>query len=94
MRRPFLGFALGILFGGHFPPAQLRNVFAPSQSVTVVTAATPNSFPLPAAAATNAVCIVTRNVAQSPGIDYDITGGAVVFLTPPLAGDVVQLNCW
>jgi hypothetical protein len=68
---------------------------APQQIVTQVTATTPNSFPLPPGTST---CIVTRNIAQSPGIDYNITAsgntGAVVFVATPVVGDVVQLNCW
>lgn len=64
---------------------------APTIAVTMVGSTTPNSFPLPAG---KTVCIVTRNIAQSAGIDYNITSGAVVFTTPPQPGDVVQLNCW
>jgi hypothetical protein len=65
----------------------------PKQSVTTVTASTPNSFPLPAGAV-DQVCIVTRNIAQSPGVDYTITNGVLVFTTVPSVADVVQLNCW
>lgn len=63
----------------------------PQQVVTVVSSGTANNFPLPAG---TTVCIVTRNIAQSPGVDYNITGGAVVFVGAPGIGDVVQLNCW
>jgi len=63
----------------------------PKQTVTLVGAATPNAFPLPN---NTSVCIVTRNIAQSPGIDYNITSLNVVFLQIPSVGDVVQLNCW
>ena len=76
-------------------PLSLTGLFAPTITVTMVSATTPNSFPLPAGKTT---CIVSRNVAQSPGVDYNIaTGGstlAVVFIQTPEVGDVVQLNCW
>jgi hypothetical protein len=65
----------------------------PKQSVTTVMATTANSFPLPAGAI-DQVCIVTRNIAQSPGVDYTITNGVLVFTTAPSVADVVQLNCW
>lgn len=63
----------------------------PSQTVTVVNATTPNSFPIPQG---RTVCIVTRNIAQSPGIDYNVTNGAIIFTQVPSLGDVVQLNCF
>jgi hypothetical protein len=79
-------------------PLSLSGLFAPTITVTVVSATTPNSFPLPAGKTT---CIVSRNVAQSPGVDYNIATGAqsgstfaVVFIQTPEVGDVVQLNCW
>jgi hypothetical protein len=75
------------------PPNPLRLVTGPVQSVTVVTVATPNSFPLPLGVVAK-TCIVTRNIAQSPGVDYNIIGNAVVFVYGVNAGDVVQLNCW
>jgi len=64
---------------------------APKIAVFQVSATLPNSFNLPTG---TTVCIVTRNIAQSPGVDYDITAGAVVFRVAPQAGDIVQLNCW
>jgi hypothetical protein len=67
--------------------------YAPFQTVTVVVEAMPNSFAIPEKAYAG-VCIVTRGIAQSPGVDYTITGRAVVFNPPPNPGDVVQLNCW
>lgn len=75
------------------PNSQLRGPFGNqlAQSVTVVVVGTPNSFALPAG---KTVCIVSRNIPQAPGVDYTITGGAVVFVTPPEIGDVVQLNCF
>jgi hypothetical protein len=79
--------------GTRVPVNQLGTIPAnpPKQTVTTVASATPNSFPLPAG---TSVCIVTRNIAQSPGIDYAITGAAVIFTAAPAIGDVVQLNCW
>lgn len=72
-------------------PTQTPVGARPQQTITTITSSTPNSFPLPAG---TAVCIVSKNVAQSPGLDYNYSGGAVVFITTPNVGDVVQLNCW
>ena len=63
----------------------------PVQVVTSVTASTTNSFPIPSGKTT---CIVTRNIAQSPSVDYSVVSGAVVFFQTPAVGDIVQLNCW
>jgi len=76
------------------PNSQLRSPGGSStlaQVVTLVVSGTPNSFPLPAGKTS---CIVTRNIAQSPGIDYTISSGAVVFTRPSEIDDVVQLNCF
>lgn len=65
---------------------------APAITVTTVTAATPNAFPVPAGKST---CLVTRNVAQSQGVDYLINSSSQVVFNPvPAVGDVVQLACW
>ncbi len=63
----------------------------PAQTVTIVNSTTPNSFPIPSG---RTVCIVTRNIAQSLGVDYTIVSNAVVFNQTPQVGDVVQLNCF
>jgi hypothetical protein len=63
---------------------------APAQTVTVADGTT-NRFPLPVG---TSVCIVSKNLPQSPGVDYSIQDGAVVFFLAPGPGDVVQLNCW
>ena len=72
-------------------PATPSTAIGPQQTITKILALPANSFPLPTGTKT---CIVTRNIAQSPGVDYNITAGAVVFIVPPSIGDVVQLNCW
>lgn len=79
--------------GTSVPPNQItvKLVAAPQQLVTVVPATVTNSFPLPLG---TSVCIVTRNIPQSPGVDYSIVGGNVVFSGTVSTGDVVQLNCW
>jgi hypothetical protein len=67
---------------------------APTITVTQVTSTTANSFPIPSGKST---CIVTRNIAQSQGIDYTVQGtspAVVIFNQAPIVGDVVQLNCW
>ena len=71
--------------------SQFRGNLQPSISVTTVTASTTNSFPIPAG---RSVCIVSRNISQSPGVDYSQSGGSIIFSTSPAVGDVVQLNCW
>lgn len=60
-------------------------------SVTTVTIATPNSFPLPIGTTT---CIVSQAIIQSLNVDYALVGNAVVFNTAPTPGSVVQLACW
>ena len=63
----------------------------PSITVTVVTSNTPNAFPIPPG---RTVPVVTRGIAQSPGVDYDIVSGNFVFRVAPNVGDVVQLTCF
>lgn len=63
----------------------------PSITVTQITAATPNNFPIPAG---KTLCYVSRNLPQALGIDYAITAGAVVFNPAPDVGDIVQLVCF
>lgn len=72
---------------------QLRIQFSapPSISVIRVDLDTANSFPIPAG---KSVCIVTRNVAQSQGFDYNVVNNNVVFVDTPSLGDIVQLNCF
>lgn len=40
------------------------------------------------------ICIVSRNIPQSPGEDYNIVGSNIIFNVTPSVGDVVQLNCF
>jgi hypothetical protein len=70
-------------------PAPVSSI--PSITVTQVTSATQNSFPIPTG---KTVCFVSRNIPQALGVDYTIQSGAVVFLNLPEPGDIVQLVCW
>lgn len=71
-------------------PAQAAAA-GPAIVVTVVGPSTPNAFPIPSGKTT---CLVSRAIMQSPGVDYDVTGGNVVFRASPSPGDVVQLTCF
>lgn len=74
---------------GTTPPATTSN--GPKIASFIVSASTPNSFTCPTG---SSPYIVTRNIAQSLGIDYNVTNGAVVFVQTPQANDVVSLYCW
>jgi len=69
-------------------PSQL---LAPVITVQKVTDTTPNSFPIPAG---KSICIVSRNIAQSPDEDYVIFNGQIRFKFGIQAGDMVQLVCF
>ena len=66
--------------------------------VYTVTDASVTSYTIPAGLA--GVCIVTRNIAQSMGVDYALTPpvgttpGQIMFVGPLAVGDVIQLDCW
>ena len=79
-------------------PNQAPPAGAPHIIVYRVTDVTATSYAIPAGLA--GVCIVTRNIAQSAGVDYTLvaptgtTPGQITFTDPLTVGDVIQLNCW
>jgi hypothetical protein len=63
----------------------------PVISVTKVTAAGMNAFPIPSG---KSICFVSRNIPQAPGEDYTVSGSIISFTSPTDIGDIVTLLCF
>ena len=64
----------------------------PAFTVTNVSGSTPNSYPLSPG---KTEALVFRNgMAQSATVDFNLVSGNVVFISPPIPGDVVLLACF
>jgi len=63
----------------------------PTVSIFNVTSTTPNSFTIPAG---KTQCIVTDAIVLSSKDDYTVVNNNVIFNTPAVPGDIVQLFCF